>query len=435
LGCSKNQVDTERMLALAQGQGLTLVNDPSQAEVILVNTCGFIGPAKEESIDAVLEMAQYKHEGRCRALIMAGCLTQRYSAELAEEMPEVDHFLGTADLPRLAALLKEKTGQRLAVGQPNNLSEAGFERTLIGARHRAYLKISEGCNRPCAFCSIPLMRGRQRSRTIASLVQEARALVTAGVRELNLIAQDSTAYGRDLGRDVRLPALLEALHEIDQLVWIRLHYAYPTLVDDSLAATIAALSKCVPYLDLPIQHVDDDVLRRMRRGYGRAQLEQILDRLRQQIPGIFLRTTLLVGHPGESEAAFEELLSFLQGAAFDHLGVFPFSVEEGTAAARQGDQVDSELAHERADQVMALQRAISAEKLNRVVGHTIDVMVDGPSDESEYLLQGRHAGQAPDVDGVVVLSDAPPDLLPGQVVCAEVTASGDYDLIARVLPG
>jgi ribosomal protein S12 methylthiotransferase len=430
LGCPKNRVDTERMLGLAADQGLELVEGPETAEIIVINTCGFIGPAKEESIDVTLQMAEQKHQGRCRTLVMAGCLSQRYSANLARELPEVDHFVGTADLPRLADILRDRKMPRLAVGPADNLSEENYERQLIGSNHFAYLKISEGCNRPCSFCSIPGIRGRQRSRTVASLVAEAETLVKSGVRELILVAQDSTAYGQDLGRGADLPTLLRALNDIRALKWIRLHYAYPTMIGDDLVGAMRDLERVVPYLDMPIQHVDDAVLRRMRRGYTGKIVETAINKLRAAIPHLAIRTTMLVGHPGETQSSHEQLLDFIGRMAIDHLGVFPFSPEEETASFTQPDALTIEVAQSRADEVMALQQKVSRDKLASFVGQTIDVMIDGAHQDSEFLLKGRHAGQAPDVDGCVVLTDGTGHK--GEIVKARVIDASEYDLVASM---
>ena len=431
LGCAKNFVDSERMLGLAHAQGLTAVADPAEAAVIVVNTCGFIAAAKEESINTILEMARHKQEGHCQTLVVAGCLSQRYPRELSRELPEVDYFLGTADLPRLKQIFEDRQqARRLMVGRPEGLVERDYQRKLIGPQHTAFLKISEGCNRPCAFCIIPLMRGRQRSRSVDSLVDEATGLANQGVRELVLVAQDTTAYGRDLGRDVDLVALLNALNHVDGIRWIRIHYAYPSMVSDSLAQTMAELSKVVPYMDMPIQHVDDTLLRRMRRGYAQAHIRSAIDRLRSAMPDVVIRTTLICGHPGETEDAHLQLLHFIDEALIDRLGVFTYSAEEGTHAAVQPDPVDEHLAAQRRNQVMLRQRGVSRAKLLRLRGQVVEVMVDGPSPESEYLLCGRLMGQSPEVDGSVTLTDGTAN--PGEVIRARVTDTSDYDLVGTL---
>ena len=430
LGCPKNTVDSERMVGLAQRQGLAVVARADDAEIIVVNTCGFIEAAKRESINALLEVAEHKQH-RCKTLVMAGCLSQRYGKELAAELPEVDHFLGTTGLGQLEEIFsQEREAERYAVEAPTGMEEARYERALIGPAHTAYLKISEGCNRPCAFCSIPLMRGQQRSRAIASLVEEARGLVERGARELILVAQDSTAYGSDLARgEADLPRLLHALAAIEGLRWLRIHYAYPSMIYPPLIEAMAELPQVVPYLDLPLQHIDDEVLKRMRRGYGGDRVRRVLDELRAAIPDIWVRTTLLVGHPGENDRAHQQLVHFVQSGAIDHLGAFVFSPEDDTPAATMEDVVPPELAAQRRDELMALQQTVSAKRLASLHGRTIEVMVDGISDESEFLLKARHAGQSPGIDGLVHLADA--NAQPGELVQATVTDSDTYDLIAH----
>ncbi|PID38247.1 MAG: 30S ribosomal protein S12 methylthiotransferase RimO [Proteobacteria bacterium] len=442
LGCPKNTVDSERMVAIADQQGLAIARDPSEAEVIVVNTCGFIEPAKRESIDTMLRMAEQKHSGRCQTLVMAGCLSQRYPEDLARELPEVDHFLGTADLGRLGEVLARAGGgvprenapiERVSVGAPEGLEEADYRRQLIGPPHTSYLKISEGCNRPCAFCSIPIMRGRQRSRSVESLVDEAKQLVQQGVRELILVAQDSTAYGSDLPRgSANLELLLRALDQIEGLSWVRVHYAYPSMIYPPLAEAMAELQSVVPYIDMPIQHVDDELLRRMRRGYTGRRAREAVTSLRERIPGLWVRTTMLVGHPGETDEAHQALLRFVEELSIDHLGAFVFSPEEGTSSVDQPDEVPEELAEQRRAELLERQQRISRERLAKLRGQTLEVMIDGVSDESEFLLVGRHGGQSPEIDGHVILADA--EGQPGELVRAEVRDSADYDLVAHALP-
>jgi ribosomal protein S12 methylthiotransferase len=427
LGCPKNRVDSERMAGLARRLGFSLVADPGAADVLLVNTCGFIQDAMQESIDEVLELARHKRQGDL--LVMAGCLAQRHPRELARELPEVDHFIGTADLPRLQQILAGAQQPRVAVGPAGGQAEELWERLPDGPPQVAYLKIAEGCNRPCAFCIIPRLRGAQRSIGVDALAREAGALVAGGAVELALVAQDSTAYGRDLSPPARLTGLLEALDRVPGLGWIRVLYAYPSEVDRDLAEALARLPRVVEYLDLPIQHVDDRLLARMHRGYGGDRVRRTVELLRELMPGIALRTTLLTGHPGETAAAQRALLRFLEQARLDHVGVFSFSCEEGTEAAGQPDQVPAELAQERAQELMEVQRRISRQKLARLRGSELEVLVEGPSDQSEYLLQGRHPGQAPEVDGRVYLTNAL-HLRPGQLVRARVEDSSDHDLVA-----
>ena len=432
LGCPKNRVDTERMAGLARRHGLKLVADAAEAETILVNTCGFLSAATEESIDVVLELARHK-QGRCRRLIMAGCLAQRHPDELAKELPEVDHFIGTTDLDRLDQILGGEDAPREAVGPLRAVAEERYERDLSDSSHTAYLKIAEGCDRPCAFCIIPRLRGPQRSVGVAALRDEAHQLARAGIRELVLVAQDTTAYGRDLTPRAHLADLLEALDGVDGLRWIRLLYAYPSAVDETLRRAMASLPRVVPYIDLPIQHVDDEVLRLMKRGYSGDRVRRCLDDLRREVPGVALRTTLICGHPGETDEAHQAMRRFVEQQRLDHLGVFAFSPEEGTESASLPDQVPREVADERAAELMELQRGISRRRLRELVGRQLDVLVDGTSPESELLMEGRHAGQAPEVDGVVVLTDGGGPV--GEIIRAEVIDSGDHDLVARPVAG
>ncbi len=429
LGCAKNRVDSEVQLGLLQKAGYRLVADPAEAELVLVNTCGFIEAARTESVDAVLEAAELKQTGRCKQLVMAGCMVQRYGEELAEELPEADKLIGTKNLHELVSLLDGS--QRLLADEGQSfLYDSTYERSPSLGSHTAYVKVAEGCDRSCAYCAVPGIRGPQRSRPVADLVTEVQQLVDGGVLEVNLVAQDLTAYGRDLGQRPRLAGLLEALREVAGLRWIRLLYAYPTEVDDALMGVLAEGLPVAPYLDVPIQHVDDGVLRVMRRGYGGDVVRRLVDGLRSRIPEIFLRTTLLTGHPGEDDAAFEALARFVTEAKLDHMGVFAYSPEEGTAAfEREGPP--AELAMERQQHLLALQREVSAARLERLVGKTLEVLVEGASPESDLLAAGRHVGQAPEVDGLVHLADLD-DPTPGRMVHAEVEQSADYDLVARV---
>ena len=431
LGCAKNRVDTERMVGLARRLGWSPVADPAEADLVVVNSCGFIGEAMQESVETAIDLARFK-QGRCQTLVLAGCLSQRYPDELAHEMPEVDHFIGTADLERLSTILSGETAPRRGVGRPGDFAEERWERDLSLAGHSAYLKVAEGCDRQCAFCVIPSLRGPQRSRTVPSLVDEAAALAHAGARELNLVAQDLTAYGRDLDGRPGLHSLLRALDQVEGIRWIRLLYAYPTSLDDQVLRAVADLDAVVPYLDLPLQHIDDQVLRAMRRGYDGRRAQQIVDRAREVIPGVALRTTLICGHPGETDQAHADLLRWLEQTGLDHVGVFVYSPEEGTPAASMVDRPPREVAERRAQEVMQAQRAISRGKLRGRRGELLEVLVDGPSPESEYLLEGRHAGQAPEVDGVVVLSDAV-GCSAGDLIQARVTDTADFDLAAKVI--
>ncbi len=435
LGCPKNQVDTEVMLGLVRDGGHVVVDDPSLADTLVVNTCGFIEAAKQESIDTILELASVKRSGG-QQLVVTGCLSQRYPTELAKELPEVDHFLGSADMLGLSRVL-EGGAARMGVSP---LSKRAYiydhqtPRQLSGARHTAYVKIAEGCDRPCGFCIIPKLRGPQRSRTVFSIVEEVANLVAAGTREVCLVAQDLTTYGKDLSPATDLETLLDALVRIDDLVWIRLHYAYPTAVTEGLVARIAHASKVATYLDVPLQHIDDEVLKRMRRGYGERRVRELVEALRDpaKVGGahVWLRTTMLVGHPGETEQAYARLRDFVAEGQIDHLGVFPWSREEGTSSAMLPARVTSKRATERAEELMALQAEIRTRKHAALVGTRMRVMIDGLSEESELLLDGRHEGQAPGIDGKVLLTDGTGAA--GEIVDAIVTRSGPYDLVASL---
>ncbi|MCB9568604.1 MAG: 30S ribosomal protein S12 methylthiotransferase RimO [Myxococcales bacterium] len=432
LGCPKNQVDTEVMLGVVRERGHTLVDSPEEADTLVVNTCGFIEEAKEESIETILELAQAKRAGPRKRLVVAGCLSQRYPDELATELPEVDHFLGSADMLGLTKVLDE-SAPRMAVtplSRRSYLYDHTTQRQVIGRRHSAYVKISEGCDRPCAFCIIPKLRGPQRSRTIESLVEETEHLVAGGTREICLVAQDLTTYGTDLEGRPNLEMLLDALGAVDGLRWIRLHYAFPTTVTDGIIDRLADHPKVASYLDVPLQHVDTEVLRRMRRGYTEKVVRNMVERLRARSKYIFLRTTLLVGHPGESEEAFRCLYDFVEEGEIDHLGVFPWSREEGTPSAILPGRIPAEVAEERRLALLELQEEIRLRKHEAMLGKVVPVMIDGVSDESELLLEGRHEGQAPGIDGKVILTDGAAK--PGEIVEARITQAEVHDLVATL---
>ncbi len=438
LGCPKNQVDTEVMLGVVGQGGHALVDDPEQADTLVVNTCGFIEEAKEESIDAILELAQAKAAGaaagHAKQLVVTGCLSQRYSDELAAEMPEVDHFLGSADMQGLARVL-QGGAPRLAVSaldRRSYLYDHTTARQVTGRRHSAYVKIGEGCDRPCAFCIIPKLRGPQRSRTVESLALEVEQLVAGGTREVCLVTQDLTTYGTDLPDRPTLETLLERLVQIDGLEWIRLHYAFPTTVTDGLIRQIASEPRIATYLDVPIQHVDTQVLKRMRRGYTEKVVRRMVARLRAAPGHIFLRTTMLVGHPGETDEAFARLRDFVAEGEIDHLGVFPWSREEGTVSAMQPGRVDEAVAQARQAEIMTLQEGIRAAEHARWIGRELTVMIDGESTESEFLLDGRHEGQAPQIDGKVIVTDG--TATPGDMRSAWVTQTSAFDLVATLDP-
>ncbi|ACL63470.1 MiaB-like tRNA modifying enzyme YliG [Anaeromyxobacter dehalogenans 2CP-1] len=431
LGCPKNRVDSEVMLGTLAEAGYRLVQDPAQAEVIVVNTCGFIESAKEESVEAIVELADQKREGRCRKLVVTGCLVQRHAEELARELPEVDHFLGTGAYQDVARIVSDAQAKRLVVPDPDFVHSSATPRVNSLPSHTAYLKIAEGCDNACAFCIIPKLRGGQRSRPIDDLVAEAAALAAQGTVELSLVAQDLTAYGQDLPGKVRLHHLLPELAKVDGIRWIRLHYAYPRDVPDALVAAIADEPKIVKYLDMPLQHSSDRLLRAMKRGRDSVFLRDLLARLRSRIPGLALRTALIVGLPGETEADFEDLLRFVEEQRFERLGVFEYSAEEGTPAAEMADQVPDALKRERRDRIMAVQQAISRAHQQAMIGRRVEVLVEGRAEETEHLLAGRHAQQAPEIDGLTYINDGV--AYPGEIVTVEITDAAEYDLVGRVV--
>lgn len=459
LGCPKNRVDTEVMLGLSQGSGCRLSDDPAKADVIVVNTCGFIGAAKEESVDTILEMAAYKASGSCRRLVVTGCLSQRYPEDLVREIPEIDHILGSGEVDKIAAAIRGvDAGQTVidVAAMPEYIYDHDAPRPASQASYSRYVKIAEGCDRPCGFCIIPKLRGAQRSRPLDSITQEVERLSREGVVEVNLVAQDLTTYGTDLPFDTdrpgERPSLANLLRRIGtpptgsgseaqsagSLRWIRLHYAYPTATTDELLDVMAASPRVAKYLDVPLQHADDRVLKLMRRGHVGKTVYGLVERARLRVPGITLRTTFIVGHPGETEAAFQKLCDFVTEARFDHVGVFCYSPEEGTHSATLPDSelVPAKEAERRRRELLRIQRKISKERQRALRGQLITVLVEGESDESEYLLQGRHAGQAPEIDGRVYLSlgddCAELALRPGDLVSATVDGSADYDLAATV---
>jgi ribosomal protein S12 methylthiotransferase len=431
LGCPKNRVDTEIMLGVSDGQGLSLVERPEDADVIVVNTCGFIGPAKEESIDTILAMGKMKEEGRCEQLVVAGCLSQRYPEDLAREMPEVDHFLGSSDMLKLGAVLERKA-PRMLVGNPaEHTIRATDPRRLSQRPHSAYVKIAEGCNRTCSFCAIPEIRGKQRSRPIDDVVREVEQLASLGTREVSFVSQDTVAYGRDLPGRPTLAALAEAVADVSGIRWVRLHYLYPETLSDALLALLAEHPRVLPYVDMPLQHASDAMLRRMRRGHGGDRMRRVVDKLRSRVPDMVFRSTFIVGHPGETDADFEELVAFVRWAEIDHVGVFLYSHEEGTTSGAMDDVVSPKVAKKRHRELMRVQRPISRRRLRARVGTEVEVLVDGPSDESDFLLEGRYFGQAPEVDGKVYLANGEAE--PGELRRALVTDAADYDLVADLL--
>ena len=440
LGCPKNLVDSEVMLGLTRQAGHTLTPNPADAEVLVVNTCAFIDSARQESVDAILEMAAQKKRGRCRRLVVTGCLSQRYRDELLRQIPEIDAVLGTDEVPAIvaaiagfqAAAARPQPLARSESALPTYLYDAGTPRTLATPGHFAYIKVAEGCDYACSFCIIPRLRGRYRSRPADSIVREARALAEGGVREIILVSQDTTFYGVDRGARGALPALLRRLNRIDGLAWIRLLYLYPTTLTDDTLDAMADCEKVCKYVDLPLQHAAPAVLRRMRRPGGRAQYERLIRKVRRRLPGVAVRTTFIVGFPGETAGEFGALMRFARDMRFDHLGVFTYSREEGTAACAIGESVPRPVKLARQRALMRVQRQL-VERSNRSrVGQQVAVLIDGPSPESPLVLRGRLEGQAPEIDSAVYLTEADPtQFQPGDLVEARITAARGYDLVVR----
>ena len=438
LGCPKNQVDTEVMLGQVQAAGHALCDAPEDADVIVVNTCAFIDQAKAESINTILEMAEHKKE-RATKLVVTGCLAQRYADEIASEIPEIDHILGSSDFPSIAKVIapapatksrKKKLPVVQVTEQPAYIYDHDAPRVRIGHRHTAYVKIAEGCDRPCSFCIIPKLRGAQRSRTIDDIAAEVAQLGADGVREINLIAQDLTRYGWDLDGRPTLAALLRRIAGTPGIHWIRLHYTFPSAFTDELIDVIASEPTIAKYIDVPLQHIDDGMLKLMRRGHSARITHELIERLRARIPGVVLRSTFISGHPGETPEMHAALAQFLRDAQLDRVGVFPYSIEPGTVSAMLPHRVPQEVADARAAELMALQAEISRAKLERLVGTEIEVLVDGVSDETDLLLEGRFFGQAPGIDGVVYLADGTAPI--GSIVRARVTQASEHDLAASL---
>jgi len=433
LGCAKNRVDTEVMVGIAAGDGWRIVTEAAEAEVIVVNTCGFIGEAKKESIDTILELAEYKRVGACRKLVVAGCLAQRYAADLASKLPEVDHLLGSSDMPKLERVLAG-TKERVLVGNPADwLVGAADPRVLTQSAASAWLKIAEGCNRTCAFCVIPQIRGKQRSRTADDVIAEAERLAQNGVLELNLVSQDTVAWGRDRAAEPRttLASLVERVADVPGIRWVRLFYLYPETLDDALIDLLAHHPRVVPYVDMPLQHASDAMLKRMRRGHGHDRQRRLVERLRTSVPRLTLRTAFIVGHPGETQEDFDTLVSFVEWARFEHAVVFRYSDEETCAAHGLDGKVSGLVAANRARKLMALQRRIAREKNRALLGQELEVLVEGPSEEHEFVMKGRHAGQAPEIDGSVYLSEG--EAHPGEMRRVRIAQASDWDLVGELL--
>jgi len=441
LGCPKNLVDSEVMMGQLKQNGYQITADASEAETVVVNTCGFIDSAKQESIDAILEAARLKTEGQAKRLIVAGCLVERYRDQLKAELPEVDAFIGTSQINDILAVCDPKTNTRTLPVIPlgnqtaTYLYDESTPRVLATPSHYAFVKIAEGCDRPCAFCFIPQMRGHFRSRRFGSIIAEAQQLAEEGVKELILVAQDSSRYGEDLGKQDALARLLRELSHTDGIEWVRVMYTYPTHISDEFLDVIAEEPKAVKYLDMPLQHASQNVLKLMKRGGNRKSLERLIERVRNKVPDIAVRTTFITGFPGETEEDFEELRSFIKNVEFDRVGVFTYSDEEGTPAFDLPGKVQHRTASRRRTALMKDQARISRRKNKQRIGEKVRVLFEGESKESELLWQGRIETQAPDIDGCVLINDVPEGIIPaeGDFVTVEVTEALEYDLVGRIV--
>ena len=434
LGCPKNLVDAEVMLGHLPDTRFEIITDESKADIIIINTCSFIEDAKKESVETILEVADYKEQGACQLLIVSGCLPQRYQEQLAGELPEVDLFVGTGDAPRIVDLIERQLVKKTpsqAIGTPDYLYDHETPRVNSSPFYSNYIKIADGCGNHCSYCIIPQLRGNLRSRSIDSVCQEARNLAAKGVREINLIAQDITAFGADRNDGTGIEPLLRELVKVEGIRWIRLLYAYPDGISDELIELIAGEEKICNYLDIPLQHIDDTILARMNRRVSEKEIRALLKRLRSRIPDLTLRTSFIVGFPGETLEQYEKLLNFVQEGHFERVGVFRYSREEGTPAAELPEQVLARTKKSRYNKLMRAQARVSFAKNRKLVGTTETVLVEGYSEETDLLLRGRSARQAPDVDGQYLITSGQADV--GQLVQLKITDSSEYDLIGEII--
>jgi ribosomal protein S12 methylthiotransferase len=437
LGCPKNLVDSEVMMGILARSGYELTGRAGDADVLVVNTCSFIEAAQQESVDTILEMAEHKKFGRAQKLIVAGCLVERYHEKIRMEIPEVDAVIGTGEVEHILKAIEGDLRPN-PPGLPAFLYHDASPRVLSTPRHAAYIKIAEGCDHPCSFCIIPQLRGNFRSRRFESVVREAENLAAAGVREITLIGQDTTSYGEDLGLRDGLAELLARLAQVEGVGWVRFLYAYPNRVTQRLLETLAEHPRLVKYMDMPLQHASRGVLAQMKRGSNGAAFLRLLERIRGTVPDVMLRTSFIVGFPGETEADFCELCDFVRAAEFDWMGVFGYSDVENAASHALGAKVDAETIAERRDRLMKLQRKISARRLRRFVGQSLPALVEGPSRDQEFLWEARLEGMAPEIDGKLYLTDIQPQLegasaCPGDMAKVEITKALDYDLVGRVV--
>jgi len=441
LGCPKNLVDSEVMMGHLKSKGYQITTEATDADTLVVNTCGFIESAKQESIEAILEAARLKTEGKARRLVVAGCLVERYRDELKNELPEVDAFIGTNQINDILKVCDPKVNTRslpvipLGNQSATYLYDESTPRVLATPSHYAFIKIAEGCDRPCAFCFIPQMRGHFRSRRFGSILAEAQQLAEDGVKELILVAQDSSRYGEDLGKTEALAHLLRELSHLDNIEWVRVMYTYPTHISEDFLNVIAEEPRAVKYLDLPLQHASPKILKLMKRGGTRSSLERLIERVRSRVPGIAVRTTFITGFPGETEEDFAELMAMVRNVEFERVGVFTYSDEEGTPAFNLPDKVDPKVARRRRNILMKEQARISNHRNRARVGETVRVLFEGESKESELLWQGRMETQAPDIDGCVLINDAPEAAVPrpGDFVNVLITEAQPYDLVGKIV--
>lgn len=434
LGCSKNLVDSENYIGmLVARKNFEITNDIDESEIVLINTCGFIGDAKEESIQAILEVAEKKKQGKVKKIIVAGCLAQRYSDELIREIKEIDAVIGNGDIDKIEevvdTILKEE--KIVKCGIPDYLATSKVERILTTKPYTAYIKISEGCNRVCAYCIIPKLRGKLRSRTIEDIVMEAKNLAENGVRELNILAQETTEYGIDLYGNKSLAALLKELSKVEKIDWIRVHYMYPNSITDELIDVIKNEPKICKYFDIPIQHISSNILKKMLRTGSGEQIRKILNKIRKEIPEAIMRTTLIVGFPGETEEDYKELKEFLEEFEFDYAGVFKYSREEDTIAYDLPHQISERVKEKRWAELTNLQSKIAEDKNRKKLGEVVEVIIDGVSSESEFMLEGRTRGQALDIDGRVLTSDGTAKL--GEIVKVKLEQNFDYDFVGAII--
>lgn len=433
LGCPKNLVDAEVMLGLLREAGHVLTPHEEEADVIIVNTCGFIEPASQESINRILELSQLKETGRLKALIVTGCLAQRYADELAKEMPEVDAVVGTGQFPRIAEIVEQVVGEggRPVLTEPYEYLYQDEPRVVATPRHYAYVKIAEGCDNRCTYCTIPQIRGRFRSRRMEVIEEEVRRLASQGVKEVILVAQDTTRYGSDIYGECSLDQLISRLARIEGIRWIRSLYAYPSRITPGLLRVLAEEPKAVKYLDIPLQHIDDDVLRRMGRLGSSDHIKRLIEEVRSAVPGVTLRSTFIVGFPGETEEAFQRLLEFLRWARLDRVGVFPYYAEEGTPAAEMEGQIPEEEKERRRHLAMETQREISRANNEKRVGDVVEAIVDGPSEESELVTVVRSQAEAPEIDGVIYVGNAHPPA--GEFIKVRLVEAADYDMVGEAV--